>query len=183
MPLYAYAIILAGTVLWFSPFVVVTRFNFKAAATVDRRARWGILLQMLGYSLLWQGSFWTRRPQPWRVALLVTFLALANVLSWGGSRALGRQLRLDAALGSDHELVCSGPYRLVRHPIYTSMLCVILATGFITASYPLLLASILVYLAGTEIRVRVEDGLLAARFGDAFRKYRSATRRYVPFVW
>lgn len=183
MPVYAYAIILAGTALWFSPFVLVTRFNFKAAAKIDRRARWGIALQLLGYSLLWQGSFWTRRPQAWRVLLLVLFLVLANLLSWGGSRALGRQLRLDAAVGADHELVQSGPYRLVRHPIYTSLLCLILGTGLITAPYPLLLASIAVFLAGTELRVRLEEGLLAATFGEAFRDYQRTTRRYIPFVW
>jgi protein-S-isoprenylcysteine O-methyltransferase Ste14 len=183
MPVYVYAVILAGTALWFSPFVVISRFNFQTAARTDRRARWGILLQMVGYSLLWQGAFWTRRPEVWRVVLLVVFLALANVLSWSGARALGRQLRLDAAVGADHELVRRGPYRWVRHPIYTSMLCVILGTGLITAPYPLLPASILVYLAGTEIRVRIEDGLLAANFGAAFREYRKSARRYIPFIW
>jgi len=183
MPLYVYAVIVAGTALWFSPFVVVSKFNFQAVARIDRRARWGILLQMLGYTLLWQGAFWTRQPEAWRVTLLVLFLALANGLSWTGTRALGRQLRLDAAVGADHELIRRGPYRFVRHPIYTSMLCVILGTGLITAPYPLLVASILVYLAGTEIRVRIEDGLLAASFGAAFLEYRKSTRRYIPFIW
>ncbi len=124
MPAYAYVVILAGTVLWFSPFVA--RFNFKAPQTIDRRARWGMLLELVAYSLLWQGSFWTRLPETWQMAISVIFLALANLLSWSGTRALGRQLRLDAAVGSEHELIRSGPYRLVRHPIYTSMLCVIL---------------------------------------------------------
>ena len=43
-----------------------------------------------------------------------------------GVGALGRQWRIDAGLNSDHELVQSGPYRIVRHPIYTSMLCLLL---------------------------------------------------------
>jgi protein-S-isoprenylcysteine O-methyltransferase Ste14 len=117
------------------------------------------------------------------MATSVIFLALANLLSWSGARALGRQLRLDAAVGSDHELIRSGPYRLVRHPIYTSMLCVILGTGMITASLPMLTTSILLFVIGTEIRVRVEDGLLASRFGEDFRDYRRSTSRYIPLLW
>jgi protein-S-isoprenylcysteine O-methyltransferase Ste14 len=181
VPAYAYVVILAGTVLWVSPFAA--RFNFKDAQTVDRRARWGILLELVAYSMLWQGSFWTRSPEAWRMATSVIFLTLANLLSWSGARALGRQFRLDAAVGSEHELIRSGPYRWVRHPIYTSMLCVILGTGVIIASLPMFLVSILLFVIGTEIRVGIEDGLLASRFGEEFRDYRRSTSRYIPLLW
>jgi protein-S-isoprenylcysteine O-methyltransferase Ste14 len=56
---------------------------------------------------------------------------LASLLSWTATRALGRHLRFDAALTPDHQLVRSGPYRLLRHPIYTSMFCLLLGTGFV----------------------------------------------------
>lgn len=181
MPGYAYGVILTGTVVWFSPFVV-RQINFKSQ-TVDRRARWGMLLELVAYSVLWQGSFWTRSPQPWQVAASAFLFVFASVLSWSGARALGQQLRVDAALGKEHELVRSGPYRLARHPIYTSILCVILGTGIVIASLPLLALSIVLSAIGTEIRVRIEDGLLASRFGDEFRDYRSATARYIPFLW
>jgi protein-S-isoprenylcysteine O-methyltransferase Ste14 len=182
MPAYAYAVILAGTVLWLTPFIL-TRFNFKAPQIVDRRARWGMLLELVAYSLLWQGSFWTRSPQVWQVAMSILFLGVANLLSWSGARALGRELRLDAAVGKDHQLIRSGPYRVVRHPIYASMLCVILGTGVLTAQLSMLLLSIVLFVIGTEIRVRVEDGLLASRFGVEFHDYRSTTARYIPFLW
>jgi protein-S-isoprenylcysteine O-methyltransferase Ste14 len=47
----------------------------------------------------------------------------------------------------------------------------------------MLLASILLFVIGTEIRVRVEDGLLASRFGEDFRDYRRSTSRYIPLLW
>jgi protein-S-isoprenylcysteine O-methyltransferase Ste14 len=182
MPAYAYVVILAGTVAWFTPFIL-NRFNFKAAQTIDRRARWGMLLELIAYSLLWQGSFWARSPRVWQGAIAVLFFGAANLLSWSGVRALGRELRLDAAVGKDHELIRSGPYRVVRHPIYTSLLCVILGTGVLTAPVWMLLLSIVLFVIGTEIRVRVEDGLLASRFGREFRDYRNTTPRYIPFLW
>ncbi len=42
--------------------------------------------------------------------------------------------------------------------------------------------SLALYLAGTEIRVRAEDALLAGRFGDEFERYRRAVKAYIPFV-
>ncbi len=182
MPLYAYVLILGGTALWFTPFLV-NRFNFKAPQTVDRRARWGIFLEFVAFTLLWQGPFWMRSPEAWQVAISVLFLGLANLLSWSGARALGKQLRLDAALGTDHQLIRSGPYRVVRHPIYTSMLCLLFGIGVITTPPWLMLLSLLLFVIGTEIRVRAEDGLLASRFGEDFRNFQRTTSRYVPFLW
>lgn len=91
-------------------------------------------------------------------------------------------MRLDAALGADHELVRRGPYRFLRHPIYASMLCVEMGTGFMISPGLLFAGAILVFLAGTEIRVRIEDRLLASRFGEEFLRYQGAVRAYVPFV-
>jgi len=96
---------------------------------------------------------------------------LASVWSWTGVRALGRHLRFDAALSEDHQLVRSGAYRWLRHPIYASMFCILLGTGFLFTPVPLLIAAVVVFAAGTEIRVRIEDSLLATRFGEQFRDY------------
>jgi protein-S-isoprenylcysteine O-methyltransferase Ste14 len=87
-----------------------------------------------------------------------------------------------AGLSSDHELIVCGPYRVVRHPIYTSMLCMLCGTGLMITPLPLLLLSALVFIVGTEIRVRIEDRLLAARFGESFRDYQRSVPAYIPFV-
>ena len=181
MPAHAYAILAAGWLIWVTPFILVKRNSGKPEKR-DRRARWGIVLQGLAYTLLWQSKFWARTPENWRMALSVCFLVSAGLLSWTAVRALGRQLRIDAGLNPDHELVRSGVYRLVRHPIYTSMLCLLLGTGFMITPPPMLLLSTLLFMIGTEIRVRIEDGLLASRFGDQFRDYRRRVPAYIPFL-
>jgi protein-S-isoprenylcysteine O-methyltransferase Ste14 len=181
MPAYAYAIVAIGTLAWLAPFGLARRRS-EPAKQVDRRARWGILVVAIGYSLLWQNRYWERPLPGWRVGLSVFFLALASLLSWTSTRALGRQWRLDAGLNADHQLVTWGPYRLVRHPIYTSMLCDVLGTGLMVTPLVVLLAAVVVYLAGTEIRVRSEDRLLASRFGEQFREYQRRVPAYIPFL-
>jgi protein-S-isoprenylcysteine O-methyltransferase Ste14 len=180
MPTYAYAILVVGWLLWLTPFLRA-RQTEQPAKQLDRRARWGILLVGIAYCLLWQGHFWERSPRPWQVALCIVCFALASLLSWTGARALGRQWRIDAGLSADHELITSGPYRFVRHPIYTSMLGVLLGTGTLITPWWLLLPSLLLLIIGTEIRVRIEDNLLASQFGDRFAEYQKRVPAYIPF--
>ena len=181
MPAYAYAILVVGWLLWLTPFLRA-RQSEKPAKQVDRRARWGILLVGVAYSLLGQSHFWERSPRPWQVAASIVLFLLASLLSWTGARALGRQWRIDAGLSSDHELVTSGPYRFVRHPIYTSMLGVLLGTGALITPWWLLLPSLLLFVIGTEIRVRIEDHLLASQFGEQFAGYKRRVPAYIPFI-
>ncbi len=181
MPAYAYIMLAVGWIVWFLPFPL-NKWNFKTPERRDNRARWGLALQAVAYSLLWQSHFWERSPGPWRTALSALFFVLASVLSWTGVRALGRHLRFDAALSPDHQLVRSGAYRCLRHPIYTSMLCILLGTGFLFAPARLLLTAIVVFVAGTEIRVRIEDALLLARFGGRFRDYQRTVSAYIPLI-
>ncbi len=181
MPSYAYAVLAAGWVIWLTPFLLARRHH-ERARVIDRRARWGVLLVAISYSMLWQNSFWARPLPAWRFVLSVSFLLSAIVLSWTGARTLGRQWRVDAGLNQDHELIMSGPYKLVRHPIYTSMLGLLFGTGFMVTPLWLLLAAVIVFVAGTEIRIRIEDQLLSSRFGERFREYQSRVPAYIPFL-
>ena len=109
-------------------------------------------------------------------------LVSAILLAWTGVAALGPQWRIDAGLNPHHQLVRSGPYSLVRHPIYASMLCLLLGTGLVLTPLPLFLPAIFIFLLGTEIRVRIEDGLLASQFGDEFTAYKRKVRAYIPWL-
>jgi protein-S-isoprenylcysteine O-methyltransferase Ste14 len=181
LPFYAFVILAIGWFVWSMPFWIFKR-NSASPSTLDRRARWGILIEGIGYAMVWQGRFWSRAPNEWQVGLAIIFLLFAWLLSWRGVRALGRQWRIDAGINTDHGLIRSGPYRVVRHPIYASMFCMLLATGTMIATWPLLLAAVIVFLVGTEIRVRVEDGLLTSRFGDHARDYQRSVPAYIPFI-
>ena len=106
----------------------------------------------------------------------------APLLAWGAVRHLGRQFRVQAGLYRDHELVRTGPYAVVRHPIYASLLAILLGTLLVLTPWPWIPISLALFLVGTEIRVRAEDGLLASRFGEEFRRYRTRVPAYLPFV-
>lgn len=182
MNILRYVILAIGTIAWFTPFPIYYTRGARGQLTKDYSARWGILLESVAYVLLWQGHFWLHTPARWQIALSVIFFALAAITSWTASIALGRYLRVDAALDTEHELIRSGPYRFIRNPVYTSMLCVDIATALLITPLWLFLIALAVFLTGTTIRIRAEERLLAARFGPQFTEYRRAVSRLIPFV-
>ena len=175
-----YGVVAVGTIAWFLP-LILQRRKSTAAQKVNPRARWGLVFVGAGYAIPWQTAYMRIPLQPWRVWVAIACFLIAIALSWSSARALGRLWRIEAGLSADHELVQRGVYALVRHPIYTSMLLVIAATCLVLSPLYLLPVSLLLYVVGTEIRVRAEEALLAERFGTAFEAYRERVPAYLPF--
>ncbi len=78
-----------------------------------------------------------------------------------------------------HTLVTSGPYRWVRHPIYTSYFALALSLFLLTTNLfiGLALLALSILLAS---RVEGEEALLLERFGDEYRAYMQRTGRFLP---
>jgi protein-S-isoprenylcysteine O-methyltransferase Ste14 len=111
-------------------------------------------------------------------------LALAGVgfASWA-RLTLGRNWSgLVMTVREGHELVQTGPYAIVRHPIYTGMLAAILGTTLTLGTLASWLA-VPAGLAGILIRVEVEERLMEEKFGAAHAAYRLRTKKLIPWVW
>ncbi len=169
---------------WVLAFVVRRSRNHEKATQIDRKARWGIVLQMAGYFIASTHGpkIWISDLEIWRAIAGMFFALLAIALAWSAVATLGRQWRVDAGLNEDHELVRDGAYRLVRHPIYASMLGMLLAVIFLVGTLPGWPVAIVLFVTGLEVRVHVEDGLLRARFGDRFTTWQRSVPAYLPLV-
>ncbi|MEU9391766.1 isoprenylcysteine carboxylmethyltransferase family protein [Streptomyces sp. NPDC048324] len=127
------------------------------------------------------GSWWHHlefwQPEP---ALLGAALAVASTVWLVWARwVLGTMWASIPMVREHHELRTDGPYRIVRHPIYTGMLG--LVTGAMAASgfgvWVLVLAVTVPWLLR---RVRIEDGLMADRFGPSYEAYRARVPALIP---
>ena len=94
--------------------------------------------------------------------------------------ALGRHFSLTARTLESHELVTTGPYATVRHPIYSAMLGLLVATTIVFGRPVTLVASIPIFLVGTSMRTAREERLLAAAFGDAWTDYAGRVPAILP---
>ena len=183
--LQLWAFFALSLLFFFFLFRAFSRRTGEAGATSDRRSRLGILLQSLGIGVAAIG-----RVKPTLASLSPAGLAgtAAVVLLMGGaimlfalsSSALGRNWSIVARTLSDHELVRSGPYARIRHPIYLGLLLFMLGLAVAYGHWLQLVIAVPVYLAGTQIRTSIEDQLLEQRFGEAFRDYRNSTPALIP---
>ena len=93
---------------------------------------------------------------------------------------LGRSWGMPMTLHDDPELVTSGPYRYVRHPIYTGMSAMLIGTSLV---YPFAAVPCLLTIAYSAFAARREERDMEQRFPDAYPEYRSRSKFLVPFVF
>ena len=184
MQLLAWTIMVVCWFAWAYPFIFrAPHHQQRESITLVGPTRAGLLLECVGIFMAFAFRLPAESsPSAWRVIPAVVLGLTAAVTSWNAVVHLGKQFRVHAGLYNDHELVRTGPYTIVRHPIYASLLAMVLCTLLILTPWYWALVSLALFIAGTEIRVRTEDGLLESRFGDDFRDYRKHVRAYVPFV-
>jgi protein-S-isoprenylcysteine O-methyltransferase Ste14 len=171
----------------------ILRKKTKSAPTRrrDRSSIVGIAIQMMAYLTVWV----VRRPLsidllPFgavvEVSLGVVAVALAVSSVWmtlAAVRALNRHWSLSAQLIEGHKLITSGPYRLVRHPIYAGMLGLMLATALALSHWIAIIPAVVVFVVGTAIRVKSEEKLLREIFGAEFEAYSRRVPVLIPHLF
>lgn len=95
---------------------------------------------------------------------------------------MGNYWSLVARTRSDHQLVRTGPFRWVRHPIYLALLLFLGSTAIGTGHYLQLVVALPLYLAGTLIRIRTQEALLRTQFGDKHARYACEVPALIPKI-
>src|ERR1700682_4927480 len=150
MRIFAWIEILALWVVWWSAYLFrAPKSQKRESITVFGPTSLGLFLEAAGIFVVWFG----RAPGTPRTGVLSLAAALllgvvADVLMWTAVAHLGRQFRIYAGLYHDHQLVRTGPYAVVRHPIYASLLAVTVSTGLLLTRWEWLGAGGAPFLAG-----------------------------------
>jgi protein-S-isoprenylcysteine O-methyltransferase Ste14 len=119
----------------------------------------------------------------WAFGFALGLIVSGVVLRGWAIFSLGRYFRRTVTIEPEQRLVRHGPYRWLRHPSYTGLLLVFAGFGLAIGSWVGAVAALLIALAGTLPRIRVEEAALAEKFGDDYSEYARATDRLVPSVW
>jgi protein-S-isoprenylcysteine O-methyltransferase Ste14 len=117
-------------------------------------------------------------PTWWRWIGVGPLIAGAVMTIWG-FRTLGRHFAFNVSPQEGSNLVRSGPYRWVRHPLYTAFLIEAVGISLVMASWFVGLMAVLVW-GLLASRTRLEEQKLIERFGDAYREYIAITGRFLP---
>jgi len=166
--------------------VSVNQLANEVRALVYVRAVLGLAF----YVSLFAWLFWPRAfawsyvdvPLPLRWAALV---ALAAAVVWLALayRAMGTNYRGGVGLYDRHELVTSGPYAHVRHPIYAAFVIVMMLMLPLTANWVLAASGLLLVTSIAVVRIPIEERELAQRFTASWTAYRDRTGGVMPRLW
>jgi protein-S-isoprenylcysteine O-methyltransferase Ste14 len=110
---------------------------------------------------------------------VVLFLSGLGLAVWARIH-LGRNWGMPMTRKDEPELVTSGPYRLVRHPIYSGILLAILGTALATDGYWAI--ALVVMGAYFLYSAKVEERLMTEAFPGVYPGYRATTKMLIPFV-
>jgi protein-S-isoprenylcysteine O-methyltransferase Ste14 len=123
---------------------------------------------------------WSAVPLPawlrWTGAAIGILVGL--LLAWT-FHSLGKNLTDTVVTREQHTLTTTGPYRWIRHPLYTSVALATVANGLVAANWFIFITGSLAFTL-LVIRCRTEEENLIARFGDEYRAYAVGTGRFLP---
>lgn len=95
---------------------------------------------------------------------------------------LGTNWSVSVTLKDAHELIRSGPYGLVRHPIYTGCLLGVIGSALIRSEWLGVIGFAMIF-ASLAYKVRIEESWLSERFGEGYRVYQREVRALVPGLY
>jgi protein-S-isoprenylcysteine O-methyltransferase Ste14 len=92
---------------------------------------------------------------------------------------IGRNWSGEVTIRQEHELIRTGPYSHIRHPIYTGLIVAVAGTAIVIGEYRALLALALI-LIGFTVKAKREESMLEPQFGPSFAEHRRHTGFFLP---
>jgi len=109
-------------------------------------------------------------------------LAAGMVFAGWARFSLGGNWSSNVTIKQDHTLVSSGPYRIVRHPIYTGLLIALSGTAIVLGELRCFLGVLIAAIAWKYKSIN-EEAFMVQKFGEQYTQYRTQVKGLVPYIW
>ncbi|MBB5537843.1 protein-S-isoprenylcysteine O-methyltransferase Ste14 [Rhizobium giardinii] len=190
----------AGEIVWMIGIVVwyVIRYPFERRAkrvriVSHRRSgldRFALASALFGLAILPAFYVVTGIPRAadypahsWAIFVGASMFALAMWIFRRTHKELGRNWSVTLEIRDRHELVCGGPYALIRHPMYTSFLLMGLGQAFLLSNWIAGPAGIIGFAVLFFARADKEERMMLEIFGSRYRDYMRRTKRIIPYLY
>ena len=110
----------------------------------------------------------------------VIFCDLGIAFAIWARRHLGKSWNARPSIQEEHELVTTGPYRFVRHPIYTGVMIAVLGSTLVGGTFWFLI--FILFCFELVWRIRIEERLMLQQFPNQYPDYKKRTKALIPFV-
>lgn len=122
-------------------------------------------------------------PRLWAVVIGTILFCAAMWVFRRTHKQLGRNWSITLEIRHQHELICTGPYSLVRHPMYTSFLLMGLSQAFLLSNWVAGVAGLIGFTVLFFLRVDKEERMMLEVFGPRYHAYMAKTKRIIPYLY
>ncbi|HEV2896765.1 MAG TPA: protein-S-isoprenylcysteine O-methyltransferase [Pseudaminobacter sp.] len=119
----------------------------------------------------------------WAIALGSIVFATALWVFRRSHKELGRNWSITLEIRERHKLVCTGPYAVIRHPMYTSFMLMGLGQAFLLSNWVAGAAGLIGFAVLFFLRVDKEERMMMENFGPEYRAYMERTKRIIPYLY
>jgi protein-S-isoprenylcysteine O-methyltransferase Ste14 len=154
----------------------------EGSLILNLRRIFGLLLWLSAFAYLINPAWmaWSQLPLPYWLRWVGAGILLVCIpLVYWVFSSLGMNVTPTVVIRQEHSLVMSGPYRWVRHPLYTVGFLMFVGLSHLAANWFILLMLVLGIIP-ISMRTPLEEGRLIEYFGDEYRDYMQHTGRYLP---
>jgi protein-S-isoprenylcysteine O-methyltransferase Ste14 len=120
---------------------------------------------------------------PWAIALGTLIFVSALWVFRRSHKELGRNWSITLEIRDHHRLVSTGPYAVVRHPMYTSFLLMAVGQALLLSNWVVGLAGLVGFAILFFLRVDKEERMMLENFGTQYRAYMERTKRIIPYLY
>lgn len=182
--------IVVAWALWVASWIVAARWSDPAATRATFREQASSRASTLAGAILmfagWVGRSDHAPLKLWRLGegvswVLVAVVTLGLLFTWWARLYLGRLWSSSVTKKADHRVVETGPYAIVRHPIYTGLIAASLATALLEGAVAGIIGAMLMTL-GFVLKAKLEERFLREQLGpEAYDVYRRRAPMLMPF--
>jgi protein-S-isoprenylcysteine O-methyltransferase Ste14 len=184
---------LLGIIAWYAIRYPFERRARRSRVVSNRRSRSdfaGLASALFGMAVL--PAFYVASGIPesadyparlWAVILGAIIFGTALWLFRVSHKMLGRNWSITLEIREQHRLVSSGPYALVRHPMYTSFFLMAVGQAFLLSNWAVGLGGLIGFALLFFLRVDKEERMMLENFGPEYRDYMERTKRLIPYIY
>jgi protein-S-isoprenylcysteine O-methyltransferase Ste14 len=130
----------------------------------------------------WLNSFNMALPD-WGRWIGVMFFGFAVVLFWWVHKTLGENWSPILEIRKDHTLIAKGPYKYIRHPMYTQIWIWVICQWLILSNWIVGIVGVLAWSILYFIRLPEEENMMIEQFGQEYKDYTKKTKKIIPWVY
>lgn len=172
------------TILWISEFLIFP--SLKKEERTEKKSfsiiLFSILFIIIVNAIMYFKNTWIINSFPLKVIALIIY-SIGLILRYWSLILLGKNFSRDVEVTGDQELVSSGTYRYIRHPLYLGLFLLTISVPLYVGNILMFFISMLIMFGAISIRIKEEESFMEDVLGERYKVWKEERYNFIPFIY